>query len=313
MLVPQGDLDVLAVGEALVDFVSESPALHLQDADVFRRHQGGAPTNVAVNVQKLGGTSAVIAKIGIGAFGSFIKAQLLAAGVNTDYLIMDHRVHTTVVFVSRTSGTPDFEAFRAGDARLGPRDIPEEAIRRARVVHSTAFALSRQPQRGAVQRAFSIAARENKFTSLDPNYSPVVWPRRKEALETITGLLPDTSFTKPSLDDCHRLFDDDVDPDRYIERFHEMGAEVVILTMGKDGIIGSDADGRIHVPAREVEVRDATGAGDAFWAGFLVATLDGNDFERSLLFARAVVERKLGTVGPLPVSVDRQEIYETLT
>jgi sugar/nucleoside kinase (ribokinase family) len=313
MLIPEGDLDLLAVGEALVDFVSESPAPHLQDAEVFRRHSGGAPTNVAVNVQKLGGVGAVIAKIGIGAFGSFIKAQLLAAGVNTDYLVMDHRVHTTVVFVSRTSGTPDFEAFRAGDAKLGPGDIPEAAIRRARVVHSTAFALSRQPQRGAVQRAFSLASTDGRLTSLDPNYSPIVWPRRKEALEVIAELMQDTSLTKPSIDDCHRLFDDDVDPDQYVDRFHEMGANVVVLTMGADGILGSDGDHRLHVPAHPVEVRDATGAGDAFWAGFLIATIDGSDFERSLLFARAVVERKLATVGPLPVSVDRQEIYDSLT
>jgi len=313
MLIPQGDLDVLTIGEALVDFVSENPAPSLQEAEVFRRHQGGAPTNVAVNVQKLGATSAVVAKVGIGAFGSFIKAQLLAAGVTTDYLVMDHHVHTTVVFVARTSGTPDFEAFRAGDARLRPGDIPEAAIRRARVVHSTAFALSRQPQRGAVQRAFSLATREGKLTSLDPNYSPIVWPRRREAIEVITELMADTTFTKPSIDDCHRLFDDDVDPERYVDRFHEMGAEAVVLTMGAEGMLGSFGGTRTHVPARQVEVRDATGAGDAFWAGFLVAMLDGSEFERSLLFARAVVERKLATVGPLPVSVDRQEIYASLT
>ena len=311
MNIPEGDLDVLTIGEALVDFVSESPAPSLQEAEVFRRYQGGAPTNVAVNVQKLGATSAVVSKVGIGAFGSFIKAQLLAAGVTTDYLVMDHHVHTTVVFVARTSGTPDFEAFRAGDARLGPGDIPEAAIRRARVVHSTAFALSRQPQRGAVQRAFS--ARGGKLTSLDPNYSPIVWPRRREAIEVITELMADTTFTKPSIDDCHRLFDDDVDPERYVDRFHEMGAEVVVLTMGAEGMLGSSGGKRTHVPARKVEVRDATGAGDAFWAGFLVATLDGSGFERSLLFARAVVERKLATVGPLPVSVDREEIYASLT
>jgi fructokinase len=312
MLTPDGDLDVLAVGEALVDLVSETPAQHLQEVEVFRRHQGGAPTNVAVNVAKLGGSAGVIAKIGIGAVGSFIKAELAAAGVTTDYLVMDHKVHTTVVFVSQTSGTPDFEAFRAGDAQLAPADVSEGSIRRARVVHSSAFALSRQPQRGAVQRSFALAFDHGRFTSLDPNYSPTVWPRRREALTVITELMPHTTFTKPSLDDCRRLFDDDVEPDRYLDRFHEMGAGHVALTMGAGGVLASDGARRFHMPARPVQVKDATGAGDAFWAGFLVATLDGNDFERSLLFARAVVERKLGTIGPLPVSVDRQELYASL-
>ena len=57
---------------------------------------------------------------------------------------------------------------------------------------------------------------------------------------------------------------------------------------------------------------DATGAGDAFWAGFLTATLDGNPAERSVLFAREVVEQKLQTKGPLPSKIDREAIYARL-
>jgi sugar/nucleoside kinase (ribokinase family) len=313
MKIPEGDIDVLTIGEAVIDFVSEEAAPGLQDAEVFRRHQGGAPTNVAVNVAKLGGSSAVIAKVGIGAFGSFIRAQLLSAGVNIEYLVMDHKVHTSVVFVARTSGTPDFEAFRAGDARLSPKEVPAGALHRAKVVHSTAFALSRKPERAAVEKAFRMAEEDGRLTTLDPNYSPIVWPSRREAQEVIASLMAHVWFTKPSIDDCHRLFDDAAEPEEYIDRFHEMGANMVALTMGADGVVASDGARRFHVPTNPVEVLDATGAGDSFLAGFLVATLDGNDFERSLLFARAVVERKLQTVGPLPVSVDRQEIYDSLT
>ncbi len=312
MNIPDGDIDLLTVGEALVDFISEAPGDHLRDVEVFRRHQGGSPSNVAVNVAKLGGTAAVIAKVGIGAFGTFIKSELRAAGVNTDYLLMDHRVHTTVVFVARTSGTPDFEALRAGDVELGPGDVPAEAVGRSRMVHSGAFALSAQPERVAVQRAFSLAFEHGKLTSLDPNYSPIVWPQRDEALQVIGDLLRRTTFTKPSLDDSRRLFNDDADPDLYVDRFHDMGAENVILTMGSDGVLASDGRHRFHVPARKVEVVDVTGAGDSFWGGFLVATLDGNGLERSVRFAREVVERKLETVGPVLGTIDRNELYELL-
>ena len=95
--------------------------------------------------------------------------------------------------------------------------------------------------------------------------------------------------------------------------FHDLGAETVVFTMGKKGNLISE-NGRIttHVPARPVEVVDATGAGDAFWAGFLTAILEGSSAEHSALFAREVVERKLTTRGPLPSEIDREEIYAGL-
>lgn len=309
---PTGPIDLLAVGEALIDFISEQPTDNLGDADTFRRHLGGSPANIAVYVAKLGGTPALIAKTGIGAFGTFLKAQLQAAGVITDYLVMDHRVHTSVVFISRTDSSPDFEALRAGDAQLQPNEIPEAAVRRARVVHASTFALSRPPSRQAVQRAFDLARRHQKLISLDPNYSPVVWPEHEEARAIVGSMLGYATLTKPSLDDCHRFFGDEADPLDYLERFHEFGPRVVVLTMGRDGILLSD-DGRItHIPVRPVEVVDVTGAGDSFWAGFLIALLDGIPLDRCVLFGREVVERKLATVGMIPGTIDRHAIYASL-
>lgn len=117
------------------------------------------------------------------------------------------------------------------------------------------------------------------------------------------------TITKPSLDDATRLFGRDRTPEAYIDLFHEMGPRVVILTMGAGGVLLSQ-EGRITpIPARPVAVVDATGAGDAFWAGFLVALLDGNPLKHCALFAREIVERKLTTVGPLPDTIDRQVVY----
>ncbi len=67
-----------------------------------------------------------------------------------------------------------------------------------------------------------------------------------------------------------------------------------------------------HVPARPMEVVDATGAGDSFWAGFLVAMLAGHPLNRCLLVAREIVEVKLGAVGPLPGAIDLTDIYRRL-
>jgi fructokinase len=309
MRIPQGDLDLLAIGETLVDFISIEETDWLRNAYTFRKYQGGSPANMAVYVAKLGGKSAIVSKTGIGAMGQFLKAELRRAGVTCQYLIMDHRVHTSVVFISRTARTADFEAFRGGDYRLEPREIDEEAIQRAKVVHASTFALSREPSRSAVEKAFELAQKYDKIISLDPNYSPMIWPDYLEAKEVIRQMLSYTTITKPSLDDATRIFGRDKTPEEYIELFHEIGPGIVVFTMGGDGVLLSEEGKLSHIPARPIKVVDATGAGDSFWAGFLVALLDGNPLKRCILFAREIVERKLTTVGPLPDTIDRQEIY----
>jgi fructokinase len=303
-------LDVLTIGEMVVDFISAEKTDTLSNATSFRRYLGGSPANIAVYVSKLGGRSAVIAKTGIGAFGKFLKSELQRHGVVTDYLQMDHRTNTTVIFVSSTSTTPDFEEFRIGDYLLESKEIPEEAIARAKVVHSSTFALSREPCRSAVIEAFRKARGMGKIVSLDPNYSRRVWPDYKEAQGVIREAYKHVNVTKPSADDARRVFGPDYEPEQYIEMFHDLGPETVIFTMGGEGNLVSE-NGKItaHVPARPVDVVDATGAGDSFWAGFLTALLDGNEVERSVLFAREIVERKLTTKGPLPADIDRGGIY----
>jgi sugar/nucleoside kinase (ribokinase family) len=312
MKMPEGDLDLLAIGETLVDLISIEETDWLRNAYTFRKYQGGSPANIAVYTAKLGSRAAVISKTGIGAMGQFLKAELGRAGVICDYLVMDHRVHTSVIFVSRTARTADFEAFRSGDFQLEPVEISVEAIARARVVHASTWALSREPCRSAVERAFSVARDQGKIISLDPNYSPQVWPDYREAMEVLPHMLGYATVTKPSLDDASRLFGRNRKPEEYIERFHEMGPEVVVFTMGAKGVLLSEGGKPIHIPARPINAVDATGAGDSFWAGFLVALLDGNPCERSVLFAREIAERKLSTVGPLPETIDRQEVYDII-
>ena len=308
--VPENSLDLLAVGETLVDFISVERTDWLRNATTFRRYLGGSPANLAVNFAKLGGTSAVVSKTGIGAFGQFAKSELQRHGVSIEYLVMDHRTRTTVAFVSSTVGKPDFEIARSGDYRLRPEEVPDEAVERARVVHASAFALSREPCRSAVERVFRLARSMGKVVSLDPNYSNRIWPHHKEAMGVLREMCRYVSITKPSTDDACRIFGPDHTPEEYIAMFHDLGPETVVLTMGREGTLVS-SHGKLlgHVPARAVDAEDATGAGDAFWAGFLVTLLDGEPLERCALVAREVVELKLERKGPLPAELDRAEIY----
>lgn len=306
-------IDLLAVGEILVDLISVDLADRLRDASAFRRHLGGSPANLASNVARLGGAAAIVGKVGTGPFGQFLKEGLDQNGVNTDYVLMDCQSLTSLVFVSRTSGTPEFQPRRDADYKLAPTEIVEEGVAAASIVHTTTWPLSREPSRSAVRRALQVARDHGKVISFDPNYSPVIWPDRDEAQAVMREVYSYVTLAKASLDDAHRFFGPGYAPHEYIQMLHELGPRHVVFTMGKEGSLISE-DGRLlgQLPARQVEVKDVTGAGDAFWAGFLVALVDGNALPRCLLFAREVVELKLRTVGTLPASVDRGALYDRL-
>ena len=98
-----------------------------------------------------------------------------------------------------------------------------------------------------------------------------------------------------------------------IEHFMKMGATEVCFTLGDKGCWVGNNNEKHYLPSREVTVKDTTGAGDAFWSGYLTARLDGKTLLERAISGRKMAELKLGHFGPLPEKVDRNLIYSDLT
>jgi len=83
--------------------------------------------------------------------------------------------------------------------------------------------------------------------------------------------------------------------------------------MGGEGALLALPDGeRLRIPPHNVAVADATGAGDAFWAGLIVGLLDGLSPHHAAEVGRLIAERKLTVVGPMREPMDRRRIYQAL-
>ncbi len=306
-------LDVLAFGEALIDLISEQMASSLADAARFDRFVGGEVTNVALNVARLGGRAALVACVGDDGFGRYIRQQLHLAGVGTDYVHATPRSPTTLSINARQTMTPDFIIYRGADAHILPAKEHLEAIKASRVVHTSAFALSREPARTTILQSLELARQNNCLISLDPNYHPRIWPDASDFQSVLTEAYQWVNVTKPSLDDCARLFGPDLPPIACTERFLNWGAEIVALTMGAQGVLLTTADGdSFHIKPSHTTVADVTGAGDAFWAGLLMALLDGYPPHEAACFGQMVAETKVGTVGPVSQMPDRTTLYRRL-
>jgi fructokinase len=311
-------LDVLAVGETVVDFISAERVRSLRTASRFSRYLGGQPANVALYAAKLGGRAAVLGKVGKEYFGEFLEEQLQRHGVSTEALLRADTLPTTTVFITLTnSGSPDFQVNRGADVLLDIREVPESLIQRARAVHTSVFALSQEPQRSAIRRALRLAHRNGKLVSLDPNYSPRVWADKEEAWEVIAEVLPHVTVVKPSLDDARRLFDPTLSDDALeaacLRQFHDLGAKVVIVT--RSGGLVTVSDGQLVQrvgPLPTVRVENVTGGRDAFWSALLIARLDGHPWPFCVRFAHEVAALKLRVVGHVERMIDRTEIYKRL-
>jgi len=310
-------LDLLAVGETMIDFISHEMAHSLRTVGQFSRYLGGQPANVAVYVAKLGGRSAVITNLGADYFGEYVEDQLQRHGVNTEAVSRTTGAATTNTFITRTVSVPDFQVNRGADALLTVRQVDEEMISRASIVHTSAFALSRDPQRLAVRRAMRMGKRLGKIVTLDPNYDPRVWPDKVEAWEVLAEVMPYVTMVKPSLEDARRLFDFNMDEETLEEttlgEFHDLGAEIVILTRSGGGVTVSDRGSVERVgPLPKVRIENVTGARDAFWSAMLMAHLDGKDWPEAIRFAHEVASLKLGVEGHVERMIDREALYADL-
>lgn len=107
--------DLVAVGEVLVDLISDQIVSSLDSAGQFRRFLGGQVTNVAWNVSRLGGRAAVIGCVGEDGFGGYVRQQLAQADISIGCLEVTSQAPTSVAVNARQTKTPDFIIYRRAD------------------------------------------------------------------------------------------------------------------------------------------------------------------------------------------------------
>lgn len=303
--------DLVSIGELLIDLISTEYTDNLAEADTYRRLPGGSPANMASNLVRLGKKSALIASVGEDPAGAYLRDYIHGLGLDHSRL-RSVAEPTTLILVTKSKAVSGFSAYRGADAHINLDQTDIDWICQTKIIHTTAFALSQQPARGSILAAAKQACYDGVQASIDVNYAPTIWPGRAEALKVISRYL---SFGKGALAkfsevDYERLFGEAVtDPVSAGERILGLGARLVCLTMGEQGVYVVSEEGDFHLEARPVEVKDTTGAGDAFWSGFLSGWLDEKSLYQCAKAGRAMAEKKLGFFGPLPDRVDPQEIY----
>lgn len=303
---------ILSVGELLADFIGQTFSESLFDAADFTRFQGGSPANMAANMARLGNHAALVACVGDDNLGAFLIQKVAETGIDVSHVALHDTQPTSLVVVSRTKGTPDFIAYRTADCMIQPDHLPDQLLDQTALFHTTCFALSRNPAQQTIVDAAHRAATAGAQVSIDANYAPSIWPDRDNAWQVLTNYCSTGALVKLSEDDAERLYGAPQPPEQIRQDFHRMGAKLVCLTLGAEGSIVSTNNGEsvVRTPGKALSVVDATGAGDAYWAGFLTAWLDGYTPAECAKAGSNLAAMKLIRRGSLPPVIDQKVLYE---
>ncbi|MCB9353956.1 MAG: sugar kinase [Saprospiraceae bacterium] len=305
-------VDILSCGELLIDFITAEFVQTLDEATLFKRIPGGSPANLCMNMARLGNNTMLAASVGNDDMGTILRNYVARLGVDVSYVVQVDEP-TTLILVTRSAAVSNFQPYRGADTMLSIRQFPFSRFEEISILHTTCFALSKNPAQHVIMEAAEKAKRAGCQLSVDANYAEKVWPERREAQRLLSELCRLGALVKVSDVDWTRLYEDESPkPDVVLDHFLKMGAAEVCFTLGAEGCWVANDRQRHFLPARPVEVKDTTGAGDAFWSGYLTARLDGKDLVDCAMAGRRMAEIKLGHFGPLPDRVERSEVYVDL-
>lgn len=313
--------DVTALGELLIDFTENGNSE--QGNPLMEANPGGAPCNMLAMIQKLGGTTAFIGKVGKDMFGRQLRQAVESVGIDTRNLMEDEEIHTTLAFVHTfPDGDRDFSFYRnpGADMMLTKEEIQEDLIRNSKVFHFGTLSSTHEGVREATRYAIDVAKEAGCLVSFDPNLRPPLWKTLEDARKEIEYGLSKTDILKISDNEVEFLCgtsDYDEGAKMLIEKYN---IPFVCVTLGKDGSRAYYKGMRVEVPGFvQKNTIETTGAGDTFCGCMLhhiiqhgLEDLTEENLRELLTFANAAASVITTRKGALAVMPSKEEVEELL-
>ncbi|CAG9620940.1 sugar kinase [Sutcliffiella rhizosphaerae] len=303
-------MDVVTIGESMVLFTPESSPL-MKYAHTFSKKFGGAESNVAIGLARLGHQSGWISKVGNDEFGKGMVSFIRGEGVDVSQVTYSTTASTGLYFKEvRRSNDVRVEYYRKGSAAstLQPSDLDTSYIKNASYLHLTGItpALSESCYE-TIKSAISIAKQNGVTVVFDPNLRKKLWSEKK-AREVLLEIAAQSDIVLPGVDEGFFLFGVD-NPESLGQLFLDNGSSLVVLKVGAKGAYYFTKEESMLVPGFPVkDVVDPVGAGDGFAAGVLSGLLDGLTLEQTVLRGNAVGAMATMVSGDFEGLPDRLEI-----
>lgn len=317
-------LDVIAIGEVLIDF---TPANRNKEKnEQFICNPGGAPANVAAILARLGSRAALVSKVGRDYFGSLLQEALLSSGVDASMLSFTDEANTTLAFVHlNNEGDRSFSFYRkpGADTYLQPEDISFDRIESCRMLHFGSVSMTHEPARTTTKMTVERAKAAGALISFDPNIRIDLWENDEAAKQCIQWGLNYADILKVSEEELYFITGKTDVKEGALALRSQFNIALIVVTLGAKGCYFRSSDHDGYVPGFSVQAVDTTGAGDAFMGSLLynilksehsLQQLDKQQIMSMLTFANAggaLVTTRKGALQSMPTANEINELIES--
>jgi len=281
-------MDVLCLGIFVADIVAkpieDMPGKgKLALVDTMELHTGGCASNTGYALNKLGISTGLMGKVGTDGFGDFFVNYMRNAGLDIRGIKYSITANTsaTMVMVS-ADGERTFFHYLGANAELNYNDVDFNIVKEAKILHIAGSFLMPGFDGEPASKVLKQAREWGITTSLD-----TAWDSKGNWLNVLEPCLQHLDIFMPSIEEARMITGKD-EPSEITEFLLSYGIKTVALKMGERGSYVRTPDWKLYLPVYKVKTVDATGAGDAFAAGFLAGVAKGWNYKDAARLGNAV-------------------------
>lgn len=274
----------------------------IEDADnlgvIERRDRGGKGVNVSRALLSLGVESLTLVAVGRENGKQFVSG-LKSEGLTVEYCLVDGAVRENINIHTKTSDT----VIATAGPVLNESDISDIKGKLLARLDSPAIVVFS----GRISQGTSKDGVINMLLAAKERGALLILDSKSISASDITRLSP--LMIKPNIEEAEALLGKKIDnPKEAAKELATLGAEYVLLTMGKDGLILTDGKTAVSYPSIPTEVKSTVGAGDSTVASFIYSYILGlslSDAARHATVVSAAACMTEGTLPPEPCEINR--------
>ncbi|GGF83820.1 sugar kinase [Paenibacillus aceti] len=289
--------EVVTFGESMALLIAEG-GKGLEYTSNLTPSFGGAETNVAIGLSRLGHSAGWCGQLGDDPFGHRIYKMVRGEGVDMSRASFTEEAPTGLMIRENVAGRSSVYYYRklSAASKMTPEHLNEEYIAGAKILHITGItpALSASCAETAAA-AMDMAKRHGVKVSFDPNLRLKLWSV-EEARKVLLPLAEKADYFLPGLDELKLLYETE-SMEEIISRLGELSA-VSIIKGGDDETYILENGKLTAIPYYKVEhVIDTVGAGDGFCAGFLAGLLKEYTIEEAVRLGNLIGSQVIQAIG----------------